>query len=49
MSFLCVSFGPSRDEIWQQFSSTVGGNITQGGFWSGGSKVKQGAEVYAKA
>jgi hypothetical protein len=41
MSFLRDLFGPSRDEIWQQFSAAVGGNMTQGGFWSGGSKVDE--------
>ena len=39
MSILRDLFGLSRDEIWQQFSAAVGGNMTQGGFWSGGSKV----------
>jgi hypothetical protein len=41
MSFLRDLFGPRRDEIWQQFFAAVGGNMTQGGFWSGGSKVDE--------
>ena len=36
MSILRDLFGPSRDEIWQQFAAAVGGNMTGGGFWSGG-------------
>ena len=36
MSILRDLFGPSRDEIWQQFAAAVGGNMTEGGFWSGG-------------
>ena len=39
MSFLRNLFGPSRDEIWRQFAAAVGGNLTEGGFWSGRSKV----------
>jgi hypothetical protein len=35
MSFLQSLFGPSRDEIWQQFAAEVGGNFTDGGFWKG--------------
>lgn len=35
MSFLESLFGPSRDEIWQQFAAEVGGNFTEGGFWKG--------------
>jgi hypothetical protein len=36
MSILASLFGPSRDEIWQQFANTVGGNFSEGGFWNGG-------------
>jgi hypothetical protein len=36
MSFLRNLFGPSRDEIWQQFAASVSGNFTEGGFWNGG-------------
>jgi len=36
MSFLRNLFGPSRDEIWQQFAAAVGGNFSEGGFWQGG-------------
>jgi hypothetical protein len=36
MSILRDLFGPSRDEIWRQFATAVGGNMTEGGFWSGG-------------
>jgi hypothetical protein len=36
MSFLRNLFGPSRDEIWQQFAAAVGGNFSEGGFWNGG-------------
>ena len=39
MSILRDLFGPSRDEIWQQVAAAVGGNMTEGGFWSGSSKV----------
>jgi hypothetical protein len=39
MSILRDLFGPSRDEIWQQFAGAVGGNMTEGGFW-GRSKVE---------
>ena len=39
MSFLRNLFGPSRDEIWQQVAAAVGGNMTEGGFWTGGSRV----------
>lgn len=35
MSLLQSLFGPSRDEIWQQFAAGVGGNFTEGGFWKG--------------
>lgn len=40
MSLLRDLFGPSRDEIWQQFAAAVGGNFTGGGFWTGGAKVE---------
>jgi len=33
-------FGPSRDEIWRQFAAAVGGNMTEGGFLKGSSKVQ---------
>src|SRR5208283_4831734 len=36
MSLLRALFGPSRDEIWQQFATAIGGNMTEGGFCSGG-------------
>ena len=36
MSILRNLFGPSRDEIWRQFATAVGGNMTEGGFWGGG-------------
>jgi hypothetical protein len=39
MSFLQKLFGPSRDEIWQQFAAAVGGSFNEGGFWNG-SKVE---------
>jgi hypothetical protein len=39
MSLLRNLFGPSRDEIWQQFATSMGGNFTEGGFWNG-SKVE---------
>jgi hypothetical protein len=35
MSFLQSLFGPSRDEIWQQFAAEVGGNFAESGFWKG--------------
>jgi hypothetical protein len=35
MSFRASLFGPSRDEIWRQFASTVAGDFTDGGFWNG--------------
>jgi hypothetical protein len=34
MSFLRNLFGPSQDEIWQQFATAIGGNFS-GGFWHG--------------
>ena len=40
MSMLRDLFGPSRDEIWQQFAAAVGGSLTEGGFMKGGSKVQ---------
>ena len=39
MRLLRNLFGPSRDEIWEQFAAAVGGNVIEGGFWSGSSKV----------
>jgi len=39
MSFLRKLFGPSKDEIWQQFCAQTGGSIVDGGFWKG-SKVE---------
>jgi hypothetical protein len=39
MSFLRDLFGPGRQEIWQQFATAVGGNFTEGGFWSGSDRV----------
>jgi hypothetical protein len=39
MSFLRTLFGPSKDEIWQQFSAAIGGSIVDGGYWKG-SKVE---------
>jgi hypothetical protein len=38
MSILRDLFGPSRDEIWQQFAAVVSGNFTENSFWNG-SKV----------
>jgi len=38
MSFFGSLFGPSKDEIWQQFSAATGGEFVEGGFWKG-SKV----------
>ena len=35
MSFLRTLFGPSKDEIWQQFSAAIGGSIVAGGYWKG--------------
>jgi hypothetical protein len=40
MSMLRDLFGPSRDEIWQQVAAAVGGNMTEGGFLKGSSKVQ---------
>jgi hypothetical protein len=39
MSLFRDLFGPSRQEIWQQFAAAVGGNVSAGGFWSGSEKV----------
>ncbi len=39
MSFLRDLFGPSRQEIWQQFAAAVDGNVIAGGFLSGSDKV----------
>ena len=35
MSFLRTLFGPSKEEIWQQFCAKTGGNYIAGGFWKG--------------
>lgn len=40
MSFLQSLFGPSKDDIWEQFAAAEGGFFTQGGFLSGSSKVE---------
>jgi hypothetical protein len=34
MSILRDLFGPSRDEIWQQFATAVGGDMTVLAEWS---------------
>lgn len=34
MGLLRKLFGPSRDEIWRQFSDQVGGDFVKGGFFS---------------
>jgi hypothetical protein len=39
MSLFESMFGPSRDEIWKQFSDAVGGNFTESSYWNG-SKVE---------
>ena len=39
MSFFDSLFGPSKDEIWQQFSAATGGQFSEGGFWKGSSRV----------
>jgi hypothetical protein len=36
MSIFRELFGPSREEIWRQFATAVGGNMTEGDFWRGG-------------
>ena len=28
-------FGPSKDEVWQQFSQEIGAEFVEGGFWKG--------------
>ncbi len=33
MGFLKACFGPSKDEIWSQIASEVGGKYVDGGFW----------------
>jgi hypothetical protein len=35
MGFLRQLFGPSREEIWRQFCSEIGGQYVEGGFWKG--------------
>ena len=35
MSFLKALFGPSREEIWRQLSTEVGGRFLEGSFFSG--------------
>jgi hypothetical protein len=35
MSILRNIFGPSKEEIWRQFSSEIGGDFIDGGFWRG--------------
>jgi hypothetical protein len=39
MSLLRTLFGPSKEEIWQQFCAETGGRIVDGGCWKG-SKVE---------
>jgi hypothetical protein len=39
MSFLRDLFGPSREEIWQQFATAVGGQFAPGSFLGGGTRV----------
>ena len=39
MGSLRELFGPSRKEIWRQFSDEIGARYTEGGFWTG-SKVE---------
>jgi hypothetical protein len=34
------TFGPTRDEIWEQLAQEIGGNFYDGGFWLGDSKVR---------
>lgn len=36
MGLLRKLFGPSKDEIWRQFSDQIGGEFVQGGFFSHG-------------
>ena len=40
MGLLKTMFGPSRDQIWQQFSLETGASYVKGGFWKGTSKVQ---------
>ena len=40
MSLLRNLFGPSKDEIWKQVASDIGGNFTPGDFWTGRSRVE---------
>jgi hypothetical protein len=39
MSLLRTWFGPSKEEIWQQFCAQTGASMVEGGFWQG-SKVE---------
>jgi hypothetical protein len=36
MSFLESLFGPSKNEIWKQFSDAIGGNFTEEDYWKAG-------------
>ena len=35
MTFFRTLFGPSKEEIWQQFAAQTGSNYVSGGFWKG--------------
>ncbi|MGZ4879106.1 MAG: DUF3137 domain-containing protein [Candidatus Angelobacter sp.] len=35
MTFFRTLFGPSKEEIWRQFSAQTGSNYVPGGFWKG--------------
>jgi hypothetical protein len=35
MGVLRKLFGPSRQEVWQQLSTEIGGHYTEGGYWKG--------------
>ncbi|HSH92713.1 MAG TPA: hypothetical protein VK968_01045 [Roseimicrobium sp.] len=36
MSILRTLFGPSKHEVWRQFSEAIGAHYVEGGFWKGG-------------
>lgn len=33
MGILRSAFGPSKDEIWTQIATDIGGEFIEGGFW----------------
>ena len=41
MSFFRGIFGPSKEEVWREFSRQIGADFVEGGFWRGGKVQAQ--------